>query len=50
MALLDAHSELAGFAPLADGRLAEIERIAVSDHGDAGLILRLRPVAARPMR
>lgn len=50
VALLDAHSELAGFAPLADGRLAEIERIAVSDHGDAGLILRLRPVAARPMR
>jgi hypothetical protein len=50
VALLDPEGELTGFAPLADGRLAEIERIAVSDHGDTGLILRLRPVGAGSIR
>jgi hypothetical protein len=43
VALTDPEAEVRGFAPLADGRVVEKERLAVSDHGDPGLIVRLRP-------
>ncbi len=43
VALTDPVAEIRGFAPLADGRVAEMERLEVTDHGDGGLILRLRP-------
>ncbi|MGZ8563042.1 MAG: glycosyltransferase family 39 protein [Candidatus Limnocylindria bacterium] len=43
VALTDPAGEVAGFTPLADGRLIEVERLEVVDHGDRGLILRLIP-------
>lgn len=43
VALTDPGREVAGFTPLADGRLVEVGRLAVADHGDRGLILRLVP-------
>ncbi len=50
LALLDPESEVARFAPLADGRVVEMERFPVSDHGDTGLVLRLRPGALLAVR
>jgi mannosyltransferase len=44
VALTDPEGEVRRFTPLADGRVAEVERLEVTDHGDRGLILRLRPV------
>lgn len=43
VALTDPQAEIRGFAPLADGRVVENGRLEVSDHGDTGLIVRLRP-------
>ena len=43
VALADPAGEIRGFAPLANGQVAEKELLEVSDHGDSGLILRLRP-------
>ena len=43
VALTDPNGEVAGFTPLADGRVIEVERLDVVDHGDHGLILRLAP-------
>lgn len=44
VALFDPEGEVNRFTPLADGRVTEVERLEVTDHGDRGLILRLRPV------
>ncbi len=43
VALTNPEAEVASFRPLADGRVVEVERVEVMDHGDRGLILRLRP-------
>jgi hypothetical protein len=43
VALTDPEGEVARFTPLADGRVIEVERLDVVDHGDRGLILRLAP-------
>jgi hypothetical protein len=43
VAIADPLGELRSFRPLADGRVSEVERLAVTDHGTRGLILRLRP-------
>lgn len=42
VAITDPEGEVDGFAPLADGRVTEVERLEVIDHGDRGLIVRLR--------
>ena len=38
-------TEVRGFSPLAAGDVVEVERLEVTDHGDGGLILVLRPNA-----
>jgi hypothetical protein len=43
VAITDPLNEVRDFAPLADGRVTEEERLAVIDNGLSGLILRLRP-------
>ncbi len=50
VALTDPEGEVHRFTPLADGRVTEVERLEVTDHGDRGLILRLRPSRASPMQ
>ena len=42
VALTDPEGEVAGFTPLTDGRVTQLERLDVIDHGDHGLILRLQ--------
>lgn len=46
VALTDPEGEVARFTPLADGRVTELERLEVIDHGDHGLILRLHPAGS----
>ncbi|MEP6470308.1 MAG: hypothetical protein ABJC24_11090, partial [Chloroflexota bacterium] len=43
VAIADPQGEVGSFTPLADGRVTELERFVVADHGASGLILRLRP-------
>jgi len=43
VAITDPDGEVAGFTPLVEGRVTELERLEVTDHGDRGLIIRLRP-------
>jgi hypothetical protein len=43
VAITDPQGELRAFTPLADGRVTELERLTVRDHGASGLILRLKP-------
>jgi hypothetical protein len=43
VAIADPQGELRSFTPLADGRVIELERFVVADHGARGLIVRLRP-------
>lgn len=43
VAITDPESEIDGFTPRTDGRVTEIERLEVTDRGDRGWIIRLRP-------
>jgi mannosyltransferase len=43
VAIADPQGEVRRFTPLADGRVTELERFVVADHGARALILRLRP-------
>jgi mannosyltransferase len=45
VAITDPQGEVRGFSPLADGRVTELERFVVADHGASGLVLRLRPAS-----
>lgn len=46
VALTDPAGEVDRFSPLTDGRVTELERLNVIDHGDRGLILRLQPAGS----
>lgn len=48
VALTDPEGEVDRFTPLADGRVAEVERVEITHHGARGLILRLRPNRTSP--
>lgn len=43
VAIADPQGEVGSFTPLADGRVTEIQRLVVADHGASGLIIQMRP-------
>ena len=43
VAVTDPEGEVNSFTPFTNGRLREVERLEVRDHGDRGVIVRLRP-------